>query len=61
MSKDVIGKEVKRCLKENIRYLFDELVRSRKDIEMLRVELNTLNERQRELEFSQTLLEHKIA
>jgi hypothetical protein len=41
--------------------LFDELVRSRKDIEVLRAELNTLNERQRELEFSQTLLEHKIA
>lgn len=49
MSKDLIGKEVKRSIKEHIRYLFDELVRSRKDIDELREQLKQLSDRQREL------------
>lgn len=48
-------------MRENIRYLFDELVRSRRDIDELRADMKNLSERQRELEFSQTLFEQKLA
>jgi transcriptional regulator NrdR family protein len=49
LSTEAINKEVKKSLKENIRYLFDELVRSRKDIDELRDEMKKLSDRQREL------------
>jgi hypothetical protein len=36
LSKEAIAREIKKSLKENIHYLFDEIVRSRKDIDELR-------------------------
>lgn len=36
ISKDAINKEVKKSIKLNIKYIFDEIVRSRKDIDELK-------------------------